>query len=370
MKSGEYKWIMAHGRVIERNDQGKAMRMIGVFVDVHERKTYEKEIRNSYNELDHKVKVRTQELEAEVEKRIQTEKKLQGAIEQAESANQAKSEFLANMSHEIRSPLNAIVGFSQILMSQVSDQKYPKEFMEQLEYIKTSGETLSEVINDILDISKIEEGKMTLSYENVELIRLIRGIYHINKGAADLKNLKFNYSLSKDLPKVLKMDRTKLKQILMNLISNAIKYTPTDGKVVIRVNFDAKKEFIHFNIEDEGIGIPNDQLKSIFTRFKQVDSSISRNYSGTGLGLAITKRLVNLLKGEIAVESKLNEGSVFKVTLPYLPADANKVDKNEINLKNHFFSNDNLVLIIEDNPLNIKMIQSAFKELNIKNCEL
>jgi PAS domain S-box-containing protein len=366
-QSGKYKWIMAHGRVIERNEKGLATVMIGVYIDVHERKTYEKALKNAYDDLELKVVKRTKELRAEVEKRIETEKQLNKAKEMAESASSAKSEFLANMSHEIRSPLNAIVGFSQILISQAADdKKYPKSFKEQLEYIKTSGEALSEVINDILDISKIEEGKMTLSYENVELVGLIRGIYHINKGAAEKKNLIFNYSLSKSIPKYIRIDRTKLKQILVNLISNAIKYTADGKRVTIKVDFDEENKVLFFSVKDEGIGIPPDQLEDIFTRFKQVDSSISRDHGGTGLGLAITKRLVQLLKGDISVKSELMQGSEFVVSLPYLPTDNNGIDSNDISLKGHAFTKDNLVLIIEDNPLNVKMIQAVFNELEIK----
>jgi PAS domain S-box-containing protein len=365
-KAGKYKWIMAHGRVIERTEKGFASTMIGIYLDIHERKTYEKALKNAYDDLELKVIKLTKELRQEVEKRTETENELKKAKELAESANRAKSEFLANMSHEIRSPLNAIVGFSQILISQASDKKYPKSFQEQLEYIKTSGETLSEVINDILDISKIEEGKMTLSYENVELSGLIRGIYHINKGAAEKKNLIFNYSLSKTIPKYVKMDRTKLKQILVNLISNAIKYTAEEKRVTINVDFDKKEKLLHFVVADEGIGIPEDQLETIFSRFKQIDSSISRDHGGTGLGLAITQRLVHLLNGKIKVESDLMKGSRFTVSLPYLATEIAEVNQYNVDLKGHHFSKENLVLIIEDNPLNVKMIQAAFNELGIR----
>ncbi len=281
----------------------------------------------------------------------------------AETANRAKTQFLANMSHEIRTPLNAILGFSQILLQH--KEKLPKQFDRYLQNIKVGGENLAELINNILDLSKIEAGKMEVSVENLNLQLLIQGIYQINKANAMKKQIHFTYEWDPRLPLHIQSDRTKLNQILINLLSNAIKFTPEGKKV--RLVIEREDPWLVFHVIDEGIGIPIDKWNTIFQSFEQVDASTTRLYGGTGLGLAITQQLVNLLEGKIKVDSMPDQGSTFSVQLPLIEAIASE----EMLLKNYKledlqFSKDTRVLLIEDNPMNQEMMKALFLNLGME----
>ncbi len=315
-------------------------------------------------QLEQHVLLLAQEVRKAQETTRQRYEMLQLAKEKAEEASLEKSQFLANMSHEIRTPLNAIVGFSQILLHQSKNLSLPVEFQQFLDNVRLGGQNLAELINNILDLSKIEAGKMTLSEEDLNLKLLVQGVFHINQAQTISKGIIFNYHLAPQLPQMIYSDRTKLNQILTNLVGNAIKFTPV-GKAV-QLKATKKNNFILFQVIDEGIGIPKDRQQAIFNAFEQVDTSTTRRFGGTGLGLAITQKMVELLGGEITVESTLGEGSTFSVKIPLVESTAKVVEQSDIDFHHFSFSKDNVVLLVEDNPMNRDMLMALFSLLNLK----
>ena len=322
-----------------------------IYVQSKELKETNKELEDYKNNLEDMVQKRTRQLSV--------------AKNEAESANVAKTQFLANMSHEIRSPLNAIVGFSQILNKEAKVINLKKDFIRYLDNIRVSGQNLSEIINNILDLSKIEANKMSLDLESLNIEQIFKGIYHINKGKAQEKELHFTYDIGPNLPRLIETDRTKLNQVLMNLISNAIKFTSRGKSVTMKVEHISDGS-IQFSVEDEGVGISKDNLETIFLPFKQADSTVTRKYGGTGLGLAITKELVTLLGGKIWVESVEGEGSSFFFSLPVEEVDVEQGNDEDALDKSYIFSSENVVLVVEDNQLNQEMVAALFKQINLQ----
>ena len=237
------------------------------------------------------------------------------ARDAAEAANRAKSAFLANMSHELRTPLNAIIGYSELLEEEAADG-HPEDLVADLQKIRTSGKHLLRLINSVLDLSKIEAGKMTLFVETFDIARLVEEVQTTAAPLFEKKGNRFVVRCEPDLG-TLKGDVTKLKQILLNLLSNASKFTE-NGEVALDVSriSDREGNWITFRVRDTGIGMTPGQLGKVFQAFTQADAATTRKYGGTGLGLALSRRFCQMMGGDVSAESELGKGSAFTVHLP------------------------------------------------------
>lgn len=263
-------------------------------------------------QLESAVLERTHELAQKNYALQQSKIELAHARDQALEASRAKSAFLANMSHELRTPLNAIIGYSEMLAEEVQESDMP-ELAEDLKKINAAGRHLLTVINDILDLSKIEAGKIDLIYESFEVQALLEDVRTTTLPLAARNNNQFALETSTP-PGSMFSDQTKIRQILLNLTSNAAKFTQ-NGSIILRVWRDTQ-ENVYFAVQDTGIGITPEQIQQLFKEFSQADASTTRRYGGTGLGLAISKRYAQMLGGEIDVLSVPGEGSTFTVMLP------------------------------------------------------
>jgi PAS domain S-box-containing protein len=278
--SGDWWWVLDRGRIVERDEAGEPIRMVGVIASIEERKQFEQA--------------------------------LFLAMGRAESANHAKSEFLAMMSHEIRTPMNGVIGMTSLLL----EENLTPEQRELAETVRVSGEALLTIINDILDFSKIEAGKMQLESIAFKPRALVEEVVDLMGERAGAKRLDLVSLFDSRLPQMLTGDPGRLRQIILNLASNAIKFTET-GEVSIRLTVDtltARTTLIRCEVTDTGIGIPKDAQQRLFQSFSQVDSSTSRRFGGTGLGLAISRRLAELMNGEVGVTSEPGQGSCFWFT--------------------------------------------------------
>ncbi|OQY55859.1 MAG: hypothetical protein DRR08_13505 [Candidatus Parabeggiatoa sp. nov. 2] len=296
-----------------------------------------------------------------------TEIALKQATESAESANRAKSEFLANMSHEIRTPMNAVIGFSELLSTRITDQKQ-KGYLDS---IQTAGKSLLTLINDILDLSKIEAGHLEIQYEAVDPCLIFNELKQIFALKIAEKNLEFIVDIDNALPPALLLDETRLRQVLLNLIGNAIKFTEKgylklSAQKIYKVADHSKVDFI-ISVADTGIGIPEDQQALIFESFRQQDGQSTRKYGGTGLGLAITKRLVEMMNGQISVKSTVAQGSVFEITLRDIEvASIESVDTQDksFDFKNISFEKAR-VLVVDDIDSNRELIKEYLSQVNL-----
>lgn len=306
-RNGELVWIAWTNKFV-CDAQGNIIEILSVGTDITERRKAEDAIRELNATLEQRVIDRTEELNL--------------ALIRAEAADRIKSAFLATMSHELRTPLNSIIGFTGIILQELAGPLNPEQ-AKQLGMVRGSARHLLELINDVLDISKIEAGQLDVHAEPFDLLESIERVTTLIKPMLDKKELSFSKVIHTDLSEMVN-DRRRLEQILINLMNNAIKFTER-GSIILEV--DVVNDFIsaienrsckavRFKIKDTGIGIKQDDLATLFQPFKQVDSGITRQYDGTGLGLTICRRLCTLMGGEVSVSSEWSKGSEFTVTLP------------------------------------------------------
>ncbi len=285
---------------------------------------------------------------------------LKEAEQVAIEANRAKSEFLASMSHEIRTPMTGVMGYADMLL----DDNLTDGSRQKAIQVKNSMEILLTLLNEILDLSKLEAGKMEIENMDFHLPSLIRESAALFENNTDSRELELTVACAEDLPPAVHSDPTRLRQVLLNLIGNAVKFTELGG-VKIDVGLDTSKEgeqSLHFAVTDSGIGMTKTSLAKVFSEFTQADASISRKYQGTGLGLSICSRLVDLMGGEIGVESRIGVGSTFWFTVPYRPAREDVAEPISIDQDAEFVARRELnVLVVDDVAINRTVIKGAME---------
>ncbi|TDH28588.1 sensor histidine kinase [Segetibacter sp. 3557_3] len=285
--------------------------------------------------------------------RKRVEEEMQKSRLSAEESAKLKSDFVANMSHELRTPLGTILGFSDLLKKTALTAQQ----QEYLEAINTSGRNLLSIINNILDLSKLDAGKFVVDNVSFDLAELLHGIRLMFGNEAKQKGLRFNLLLDSAINYPVLGDPTRMTQILLNLIGNAIKFTETGGVTVSCIGAEEENDsvILNFSVEDSGIGIDELQLETIFERFTQADSNTTRKYGGTGLGLSITRQLIGLMGGAISVKSCRGQGTTFEFTIPVTRANAAVTVQADMEGQQLHFTTPKRILLVEDTLLNQKL---------------
>ncbi|MEO0895931.1 MAG: PAS domain S-box protein [Bacteroidota bacterium] len=326
-KEGQPYWVSLHMTPIF-DEKGKLLRFIALENDITAQKEHQNALKKAKNE--------------------------------AEAAAVAKSEFLATMSHEIRTPMNAVIGMTGLLLDSTLDNEQ-REFVET---IRISGDNLLTVINDILDFSKIDSGKLELEAQAFDLEETVEDVLDLLGSKAHDKGLELAYDPSDQLPRKIISDPTRISQVMVNLINNAIKFT-TEGEVILRSEILEYREgnrcLLQFSVADTGIGIPEEKIGRLFKSFSQVDASTTRKYGGTGLGLAICKKLVHMMKGEIWIESTYGEGSTFFFTVEV------ELDKTPAEVLKPRNIRGKKALLVDDNKTNLKILEKQLQSWGIES---
>jgi signal transduction histidine kinase/AmiR/NasT family two-component response regulator/HPt (histidine-containing phosphotransfer) domain-containing protein len=303
---------------VSRDEIGELYRAFNLMLGQIE--ASEAALQAAHGALEERVQIRTAELQSEIFEREKVQADLEHARDAAESANWSKSRFLANMSHEIRTPLNAVLGFTDLLQMG-GDDGDPAKRHEYLGLIHTSGEHLLGLINDILDLSKIESGKLEIERVACSPQQILADVVSVLRVRANEKGIALEYAWESGVPQMVEADPQRLRQLLVNLVGNAVKFTDNGHvRVVGRMLHNDGHELLAFDVIDTGVGIPKDKFEAIFDPFVQADNSVTRKFGGTGLGLAICRRIVEAMGGTLTVQSEVGKGTVFTATAEVKPS--------------------------------------------------
>ncbi|MBR4168901.1 MAG: response regulator [Lachnospiraceae bacterium] len=321
------------------------------------------------NERNYAMQV--EKMKMEEQRQAYETKMLKLEKEAADASNKAKSNFLANMSHEIRTPMNAIIGMDEMILRESRDERIKKYALD----IQSAGKTLLSIINDILDLSKIESGKMEIVPVEYDISSVLNDLVNMTRGKAEDKGLFYEMKVDPDIPATLLGDEIRVRQILLNIINNAIKYTE-EGTVTVDVSFDREEQKLKVKISDTGMGIRKEDMGKLFDSFRRLEESRNRKVEGTGLGLNITKQLVEMMNGEIRVESKYGEGSAFTVTVPQTVIDTTPIGAFAEHLKRSqsqttvyqptIIAPGAKALIVDDNEMNLEVIAALLQDTKVK----